>query len=126
MTLNWRLNDNWREDQFIGSKNHPVTDIQEAHGKADASLFVADASGRWRISLIGLNLNDEVTGNFANVTNVADRLPNPTLTPNRPTFYFTAPGRQVAVQGRWNFQLGWVCLSITWDSTRSRTCRPVP
>lgn len=99
----WRLAYNWREDQFIGSKNHPVTDIQEAYGKADASLFLAAADGKWRVSLIGLNLNDVVTGNFANDTNVADRLPNPALTPNRPTFYFTAPGRQVAVQGRWNF-----------------------
>ena len=103
MEWGWRIAYNWRDDQFIGSKNHPVTDIQKANGKADASLFLADANGKWRVSLIGLNLNDEVTGNFANDTNVADRLPDPTLTPNRPTFYFTAPGRQVAVQGRWNF-----------------------
>ena len=80
-----------------------MTDIQEAYGKADASLFLAAADGKWRVALIGLNLNDVTTGNFANDTNVADRLPNPALTPNRPTFYFTAPGRQVAVQGRWNF-----------------------
>ena len=103
MEWGWRLAYNWRDDQFIGSKNHPVTDIQEAYGKADASLFLAAADGKWRVALIGLNLNDVTTGNFANDTNVADRLPNPALTPNRPTFYFTAPGRQVAVQGRWNF-----------------------
>ena len=103
MEWGWRIAYNWREDQFIGSKNHPVTDLQPAYGKVDASLFIADAGGRWRISLIGLNLNDEIAGNFANDTRVADRLPDPALTPTNPTFFFTSPGKQVALQGRYNF-----------------------
>lgn len=103
MEWGWRIAYNWREDQFIGSKNHPVTDIQEAYGKVDASLYLADAGGKWRVSLVGLNLNDEITANFANDTNIPDRQPDPNVTPTRPTFYFTSPGRQVGLQGRWNF-----------------------
>ena len=67
-TWGWRAAYSWRDDQFIGSKNHPVTDVQPAYGKFDASLYVEDEAGKWRIALVGLNLNDEITGNFANDT----------------------------------------------------------
>ncbi len=98
----WRASYAWRDDQFIGSKNHPVTDVQPAYGKIDASLFVEGPDGRWRVSLIGLNLNDEVTGNFANDTR-EPRTIDPTRTPSAASFFFTAPGRQIALQGRYNF-----------------------
>ncbi len=98
----WRAAYSWRDDQFIGSKNHPVTDVQPAYGKVDASLFVEGEDGRWRIALVGLNLNDEITGNFANDTR-EPRTIDPTRTPSAASFFFTAPGRQFALQGRYNF-----------------------
>ncbi len=98
----WRAAYSWRDDQFIGSKNHPVTDVQPAYGKFDASFYVEDQAGNWRIALIGLNLNDEITGNFANDSR-EPRTIDRTRTPLAPTFFFTAPGRQVALQGRYNF-----------------------
>jgi len=97
----WRAAYSWRDDQFIGSKNSP-NDIQEAYGKVNASLFVEGQEGKWRVSLIGLNLTDEITGNFANDTR-EPRPIDPTQLPAAPSFFFTAPGRQVALQGRFNF-----------------------
>lgn len=101
-TWGWRAAYAWRDDQFVGSKNHPVTDVQEAYGKLDASLFLEGQDGKWRVSLIGLNLNDEITANFANDSRER-RTIDPTLTPTAPTFNFTSPGRQLAIQGRYNF-----------------------
>ena len=98
----WRGAYSWRDDQFIGSKNHPVTDVQPSYGKFDASIFVEDQEGKWRVSLIGLNLNDEIIGNFANDTR-EPRTIDPTRTPSAASFFFTAPGRQIALQGRYNF-----------------------
>jgi outer membrane receptor protein involved in Fe transport len=98
----WRASYSWRDDQFIGSKGHPVVDVQEAYGKFDASLYVEGPDGKWRVSLIGLNLNDEITGNFANDTRER-RTIDPNRTPSAPSFFFTAPGRQIAIQGRYNF-----------------------
>ena len=77
-------------------------DVQEAYGKFDASLYVEGPDGKWRVSLIGLNLNDEITGNFANDTRER-RTIDPNRTPSAPSFFFTAPGRQIAIQGRYNF-----------------------
>lgn len=101
-TWGWRAAWSWRDDQFIGSKNHPVTDVQPAYGKFDASLYVEDQEGNWRVALVGLNLNDEITGNFANDTR-EPRTIDRTRTPSAATFFFTAPGRQIALQGRYDF-----------------------
>lgn len=98
----WRAAYSWRDDQFIGSKNHPVTDVQPSYGKFDASLYVEDQDGKWRVSLVGLNLNDEITGNFANDTR-EPRTIDPTRTPSAASFFFTSPGRQIALQARYNF-----------------------
>ena len=51
--VGWRAAYNWQDDQFIGTKNHPTADVQEAYGKFNASLFLASADGKWRVSLIG-------------------------------------------------------------------------
>ena len=98
----WRAAYSWRDDQFIGSKNHPVTDVQPAYGKFNASVHVEDQEGNWRVALVGLNLNDEITGNFANDTR-EPRTIDRTRTPSAATFFFTAPGRQIALQARYNF-----------------------
>jgi len=98
----WRGAYAWRDDQFIGSQSHPVADVQEAYGKLNASLFVAPQNGNWRLSLIGSNLTDEITGNFANSSR-EPRQTDPNVLPSAPSFFFTAPGRQIAVQARYNF-----------------------
>ena len=97
----WRASYSWRSDQFIGSKNSPG-DIQESYGKVNASVFVEGQDARWRVSLIGLNLSDEITGNFANDTR-EPRAFDPDVLPRAPSFFFTSPGRQIAIQGRYNF-----------------------
>ena len=98
----WRGSYSWRDDQFIGSQAHPVVDVQEAYGKLNASLFVESQDKNWRLSLIGLNLTDEITGNFANSSR-EPRQTDPNVLPSAPSFFFTAPGRQIAVQARYNF-----------------------
>jgi outer membrane receptor protein involved in Fe transport len=103
MEWGWRAAYNWRDDQFIGTTNHPAADVQEAYGKFNASLFLASADGKWRVSLIGTNLNDENVGTGANHGRMMNLLPERGVTPAIPTLVFMAPGRQVAIQGRFNF-----------------------
>jgi hypothetical protein len=103
MEWGWRAAYNWRDDQFIGTQNHPTADVQEAYGKFNASLFLASADGRWRVSLIGTNLNDENVGTGSNHGRMMNLLPERGVTPGIPTTVFMAPGRQVAIQGRFNF-----------------------
>ena len=99
----WRAAYHWMDDQFIGTQNHPTADVQDSYSKVNANLFVASQDGKWRVSLIGLNLNDENVGTGSNHGRMMNLLPDPTATPNIPTTVFMAPGRQIAVQGRYNF-----------------------
>ena len=99
----WRAAYHWMDDQFIGTQNHPTADVQDSYSKVNANLFVASQDGKWRVSLIGLNLTDENVGTGSNHGRMMNLLPDPTATPNIPTMVFMAPGRQIAVQGRYNF-----------------------
>lgn len=99
----WRAAYHWMDDQFIGTQNHPTADVQDSYSKVNANLFVASQDGKWRVSLIGLNLTDENVGTGSNHGRMMNLLPDPTATPNIPTTVFMAPGRQIAVQGRYNF-----------------------
>ena len=99
----WRAAYHWMDDQFIGTQNHPTADVQDSYSKVNANLFVASQDGKWRVSLIGLNLIDENVGTGSNHGRMMNLLPDPTATPNIPTTVFMAPGRQIAVQGRYNF-----------------------
>jgi len=103
MQWGWRAAYHWVDDQFIGTQNHPTADVQESYGKFNASLFVASQDDTWRVSLIGLNLNDENVGTGSNHGRMMNLLPDATATPNIPTSVFMAPGRQIAIQGRYNF-----------------------
>ena len=103
MEWGWRAAYNWRDDQVIGTQNHPTADVQEAYGKFNASLFLASADGKWRVSLIGTNLNDENVGTGSNHGRMMNLLPERGVTPGIPTVVFMAPGRQVAIQARFNF-----------------------
>jgi len=99
----WRAAYHWMDDQFIGTQNHPTADVQDSYSKVNANLFVASQDGKWRVSLIGLNLNDENVGTGSNHGRMMNLQPDPTATPNIPTLVFMAPGRQIAIQGRYNF-----------------------
>ena len=103
MQWGWRAAYHWVDDRFIGTQNHPTADVQESYGKFNASLFVASQDDTWRVSLIGLNLNDENVGTGSNHGRMMNLLPDATATPNIPTTVFMAPGRQIAIQGRYNF-----------------------
>jgi len=44
-------------------------DVQDSFTKVDARITLANAEGRWQVSLIGRNLGDEITMGFANDIN---------------------------------------------------------
>ncbi|MCF7980816.1 MAG: TonB-dependent receptor [Pseudomonadales bacterium] len=44
-------------------------DVQDSFTKVDARITLADVEGRWQVSLIGRNLDDETTMGFANDIN---------------------------------------------------------
>lgn len=64
---------------------------QDSFAKWDASLILASQSGRWRVSLIGQNLTDEITANFAN---------DGAGPPAASSAFFGSPPRSIALQAR--------------------------
>ena len=62
--------------------------------KYDASIGLAERNGRWRVSLIGRNLSDELTANFSNDG------PGPD---GASVFYFSHPPRSLSMQAQFNF-----------------------
>ncbi|MCB1678421.1 MAG: TonB-dependent receptor [Halioglobus sp.] len=53
-------------DEFALSLDLDPNLYQDSYTKYDARLTLADTGGRWELSLIGRNLNDETTTNFGN------------------------------------------------------------
>jgi hypothetical protein len=45
-------------------------DMQDSYNKVDTRLTLANASGRWQLSLIGRNLTDKDTIGFSNDVNL--------------------------------------------------------
>ncbi|MDE0129125.1 MAG: TonB-dependent receptor [Gammaproteobacteria bacterium] len=103
LVLSWNAGYYWTDDHVVGQNDNPITDVQKAYGKLDASLSLSNADRTWKASLVGRNLTDEITANFAGNGNIPrNRARDPSL-PAFPSFYFTSPGRQLALQVRFSF-----------------------
>ncbi len=70
--------------------------FQDSYTKVDARISLADADGRWNVSVIGRNLTDETTTNFGN-----DGLGGPFMAGSY--FRMVDPPRSIALQGTWRF-----------------------
>lgn len=81
-------------DDYLMALDHDPNAFQDDFVKVDASLALGSADGRWRVSLIGRNLTDRKTANFANDGAGPD---------GASFFYFSHPPRSLAVQARLNF-----------------------
>jgi iron complex outermembrane receptor protein len=70
--------------------NDPVH-YQAAYTKVDATVAISNRDDRWRLALIGRNLTDKLTSNFANDAGAGS------------DFFFLEPPRSLALQFTWNF-----------------------
>ena len=88
----------WVDDMFL-ALDHDPNDTQKSYGKLNARVQLSGNDGQWSISLVGRNLTDELTANFANDTAalVGGAAANGTH------FKFSEPTRTVGVQVRFNF-----------------------
>jgi len=100
-TYTWQLSGNLRlslfgriyySDAYAMALDLDPDTFQDAFTKIDATLTLLGGGGKWRVSLIGRNLTDEKTANFAN--------DGPS---DESTFFFSAPPRSLALQARINF-----------------------
>lgn len=80
----------YTDDQALALDLDPQH-YQDSFAKWDASLILASQDKRWRVSLIGQNLTDELTANFAN---------DGAGPPGASSFFFASPPRSIALQAR--------------------------
>ena len=88
----------WVDDMFLALDHDPL-DTQESYGKLNARIELSGNDGQWAVSLVGRNLSDELTANFANDTAalVGGAAANGTH------FKFAEPTRTIGLQARFNF-----------------------
>ena len=58
---------NYSDEQFRAGDIDPIT-LEDSHVKVDAAVTLGPENGNWDIALIGKNLTDETTINYANDT----------------------------------------------------------
>jgi outer membrane receptor protein involved in Fe transport len=83
----------YQDDSALALDLDPKS-YQDAFAKVDASLTLAAQDGRWRVAIVGQNLTDKLTANFANDGAGPD---------GASFFYFAQPPRSIAIQGRMEF-----------------------
>ena len=76
-------------DEYLMSLDTDPNNFQDAYTKIDATMSLGSNNGRWQLSLIGRNLTDKKTANYA--TSVQGGLAHQ---------YFTEPPRSLALQAR--------------------------
>jgi hypothetical protein len=64
---------------------------QSAYTKVDATVAISSRTDGWRLALVGRNLTDKMTSNFANDAGSGS------------DFFFLEPPRSLALQFTWNF-----------------------
>lgn len=80
----------FNDDTALALNMDPRT-FQDAYWRFDASIEVADVNGRWRVSLVGRNLSDELTANWKNASNA------------RRVNIFSMPPRTFGLQAEYRF-----------------------
>jgi outer membrane receptor protein involved in Fe transport len=81
-------------DEYSMQLDNDPVHYQSAYTKVDATIAVASRDGRWRLALIGRNLTNKATSNFANDAG------------SNSDFFFLEPPRSGALQFTWNFPAG--------------------
>ncbi len=109
----WQLSENLEltgfvqvvySDDYLLQQDQDPLDMQGSFHKIDARLSLGDVEGRWKLSLVGRNLNDELTFSAANdlPTNGAPAGPPPNIRDDGHAA-FVAPPRSIFVTARYNF-----------------------
>lgn len=89
----------WIDDVHFKLTNDPL-DTQEAYGKIDAAIRLGSPDDGWTVTLIGKNLEDELTSSLGDSTTGVGQPGDIGPTPN---YKFADPGRQIALQLGYTF-----------------------
>lgn len=87
----------WVDDKFL-SLDHDPNDTQSSFGKINARISLISNDGQWSVALVGRNLTNEFTANFANDTTGLVSAPQAVGT----HFKFLEETRAIGLQFRWN------------------------
>jgi outer membrane receptor protein involved in Fe transport len=78
-------------DEYSMQLDNDPLHYQSAYTKVDATVAISSRTDGWRLALVGRNLTDKMTSNFANDAGSGS------------DFFFLEPPRSLALQFTWNF-----------------------
>ena len=78
-------------DEYSMQLDNDPLHYQSAYTKVDATIAISSRTDGWRLALVGRNLTDKMTSNFANDAGSGS------------DFFFLEPPRSLALQFTWNF-----------------------